>query len=96
MSRRAAVDDLTRLQAWADAHSGDPQAEPGAVPVAYGGPRLVRIGGEGTPEVADLCFAEIAIARRAGVRATEHATADALDPAAPASRGVGRSPGTAQ
>lgn len=77
--RRAEVADLEALLGWADAHSGDPQAEPGAVPTEYGGPRLVRVGGEGTPEVADLCFAEIAVARRVGEVATRNTTADALD-----------------
>jgi hypothetical protein len=77
--RHAEVEDLRLLLAWADAHSGDPQAEPGAIPVKYGGPRLITVGGQGTPEVNDLCFAELAIARRVGDIATHNATADALD-----------------
>jgi hypothetical protein len=38
-----------------------------------------RIGGEGTPEVSELCFAELAIARGAGVIATENDVASVLD-----------------
>jgi hypothetical protein len=44
-----------------------------------GGNYLRRIGGEGIPEVADLCFAELAVARGAGEMSTSNLTADALD-----------------
>jgi len=44
-----------------------------------GGNYLRRLGGEGTPEVADLCFAELAIARGAGELSTTNLAADALD-----------------
>lgn len=64
---------------WCDLHSGDPQAVPGAVPRSRGGDRLLRIGGDGTPEVSELCFAELAIARSAGVIATENEVAAVLD-----------------
>ncbi|WP_018156008.1 hypothetical protein [Demetria terragena] len=77
--RQAEVDDLKLLLTWADSHGADPQSEPNPVPVKRGGPRLVAIGGQGTPAVVDLCFAEMAIARRASEIATRHATADALD-----------------
>ncbi|QYJ05128.1 hypothetical protein KUV85_05425 [Nocardioides panacisoli] len=77
--RRNDVAELTDVLAWADAHSGDPRDQPGAVPASHGGPRLVTVGGEGTPAVVDLCCAELAIARQAGVVATEHVMADALD-----------------
>ncbi|WP_026181367.1 hypothetical protein [Demetria terragena] len=77
--RQADVDDLNLLLIWADSHSGDPQDEPGARSVRNGGPRLVNIGGQGTPQVIDLCFAEMAIARQASEVATRNATADALD-----------------
>ena len=56
----AAIEVLLEL---ADACSGDPQQEPGAVPVRFGGPRLVTLGGDGTPQVSDLHLVEIAIAR---------------------------------
>ncbi|MBM9460508.1 hypothetical protein JK386_11390 [Nocardioides sp. zg-536] len=78
-ARRLEVDKLLRLLAWCDAHSVDPQTQPGAVPIAYGGDRLVRVGGPGTPEVSDLCFAEFAVASHAGVIATMNRAGDALD-----------------
>ncbi|WP_018157171.1 hypothetical protein [Demetria terragena] len=77
--RQADVDDLELLLIWADSHDQDPQAEPGAVPARRGGPRLVTVGGAGTPQVMDLCFAEMAIARQTGEAATRNSTADALD-----------------
>src|SRR3954466_4149781 len=64
MERRAAeVKDLLLALRWADLHSSDPQAEPGAIPVRYGGDRLVEIGGEGTPPVRDLCVHELSLPR---------------------------------
>lgn len=77
--RRAEVDDLLTLLGWADSHDGDPQAVPDPISVGHGGPRLVAVGGDGTPQVVDLCFAEMAIARQAGEVATRNLTADALD-----------------
>jgi hypothetical protein len=77
--RAGAVKDIRLVLQWCDLHSSDPQAEPDAVPVRYGGDRLVQVGGDGTPRVAQLCFAELAIARQAGVVATEHHAADCLD-----------------
>lgn len=77
--RRVEVAKLEVLLAWADVFSGDPQDEPDAVPVRYGGPRLISLGGEGTPQVADLALVEMAIARREGVFATRRALADAFD-----------------
>ncbi|MCR1782069.1 hypothetical protein KVF89_05940 [Nocardioides carbamazepini] len=55
------------------------QDEPDAVPVRYGGPRLVSLAGDGTPQVADLALVEMAIARHEGVMATRNTLADALD-----------------
>src|SRR5690242_644030 len=77
--RQVEIDKLRILLAWADVFSGDPQAEPGAVPVRRGGPKLVHPGGDGTPGISDLALDEIAIARREGVGATRRALADALD-----------------
>ncbi|WGY04636.1 hypothetical protein QI633_12880 [Nocardioides sp. QY071] len=77
--RKAEVRQLELLLAWADLHSGDPQAEPDAVPVRFGGPRLISLGGDGTPEVADLALVEMAIARHEHVMATRGALADAFD-----------------
>ncbi|MFD0808200.1 hypothetical protein ACFQ0K_19060 [Nocardioides caeni] len=77
--RRGDVEGMDRLLAWCDLHSGDPQETPGAVPVRFGGNRLIRPGGEGTPRVAELCFEEFAIAAHAGVIATKNKAADLLD-----------------
>jgi hypothetical protein len=79
MAREVEVDKLELLLAWADLHSGDPQDQPGAVPVRFGGPRLVTVGGDGTPEVVDLALVEMAIARHESIHATRAALADAFD-----------------
>jgi hypothetical protein len=79
-ARRAGeVTDITLAVHWAGLNAADPQAEPGAVPVSRGGDRLITIGGDGTPAVAELAIAEYAIARNAGVVATENYLADCLD-----------------
>jgi hypothetical protein len=72
----AAIEVLLEL---ADACSGDPQAEPGAVPIRFGGPRLVTLGGDGTPQVSDLHLVEMAIARHEGVFALRRELAAAFD-----------------
>ena len=72
LKRQAEVDGLLRLLAWCDLHSVDPQGRPG-------GDRLVRLGGEGTPETSELCLAEFAVASHAGWIATSHRAAAALD-----------------
>jgi len=77
--RLAEVDGLLLTLRWCDLHSVDPQTQPGAVPVGKGGDKLVRLGGDGTPEVADLCLAELAVARHAHVVAVRNEAADALD-----------------
>ncbi|WP_408895757.1 hypothetical protein ACJ5H2_12660 [Nocardioides sp. R1-1] len=77
--RQGEVDQLLLALAWCDRNSADPQNVPGAVPVSRGGDRLVRIGGDGTPEVAELCVAELAIAFEAGHVGTHHLVAAALD-----------------
>lgn len=77
--RRVEVEAFEHLLAYADTFSGDPQEEPGAVPIRYGGPRLVALGGDGTPEVADLPLVELAVARHESVQATRNALGDALD-----------------
>lgn len=77
--RSAQVDDLRLVARWADLHGGDPQLEPEAVPVRFGGDRLVEIGGEGTPMVQDLCLHELAIARQTHPVSTRSTMADVLD-----------------
>ncbi len=80
LARRAGdVADMRLALHWCDLHSGDPQAQPGAVPPSRGGDVLLRIGGDGTPEVSEQCFAELGIARRAGMVATENDAAAVLD-----------------
>jgi len=77
--RRQGVDRLLLLQHWADLHSEDPQAMPGAVPISRGGDRLVSLGGEGSPQAAELCWAELAIALQVGVISLRNQAGQALD-----------------
>ena len=77
--RTGEVTDMLLALRWCELHSGDPQALPGAVPPSRGGDRLRKLGGDGTPEVAELCLAELAIARGAGVLSTENYVAAVLD-----------------
>ena len=71
--RQVGVDEIEIVLAWADLHGyvGD-ELRPG-------GDRSVELGGVGTPEVSELCWAELAVARQAGVIATRNLAADALD-----------------
>ncbi len=79
-ARRAGeLADMLLVLHWCDLHSTDPQAVPGAVPVRLGGDRLVRVGGDGTPQVSELCFAELGIARAAGMQATQNDAAAVFD-----------------
>ncbi|WGY03339.1 hypothetical protein QI633_06145 [Nocardioides sp. QY071] len=77
--RQAEVDQLLLVLAWCDRNGTDPQTGPGAVPVTWGGDRLVRLGGDGTPAVAELSIAELAIAFHAGEIGTQNLAAAALD-----------------
>lgn len=77
--RAGELRDLTEALEWCDLNSGDPQSEPGAVPVSMGGDHLTRYGGDGTPDVSELCAVEYAVARQAGVKASQNLMADALD-----------------
>ncbi|HJQ04834.1 MAG TPA: hypothetical protein VJ872_05290, partial [Nocardioides sp.] len=70
--RQAAVEEIELVLAWADLHSSEPEPRPG-------GDRLIQLGADGTPLVSELCWAELAIARKAGVIATRNLAADALD-----------------
>ncbi len=81
VSERRAVlmRDLLLVARWADLHSADPQTAPGAVPVCRGGDRLMALGGDGTPQVAELCVAELAIARGTHPASTRATMADVLD-----------------
>ncbi|WP_183095998.1 hypothetical protein [Nocardioides stalactiti] len=75
--RERDVDVLRLALRWADLHSDEPGA-PGE-PRTPGSDRLVALGGEGTPLVQELCWAELAIARHSGVIAMQRLAADALD-----------------
>ncbi|WP_408896453.1 hypothetical protein ACJ5H2_16200 [Nocardioides sp. R1-1] len=77
--RQAEVDQLLLALAWCDRNGNDPQSAPGAAPVRAGGDRLVRLGGDGTPLVAELSIGELAIAFQAGYVSTHHLAAAALD-----------------
>ena len=78
-ARQQGVDRLRLLLHWADLHSEDPQARPGAVPLNRGGDRLIQLGGEGTPMASELCWAELAIALETGVIALRNQAGQALD-----------------
>jgi hypothetical protein len=77
--RQQGVERLLLLLHWADLYTDDPQARPGAVPISRGGDRLVRLGGEGTPEASDLCWAELAVALQVGAIALRNQAGQALD-----------------
>ena len=77
--RRVEVEGMRRLLAWCDLHSVDPRSQPDAPRAGRGGDRLTRVGGEGTPDVSELCFAEFAIAGHTGAIATSNRAAAALD-----------------
>ncbi|MDT0203871.1 hypothetical protein [Nocardioides sp. AE5] len=71
--RRVDLDDLETCAQWAVIHGARP------VPEVPGGPRLVQVGGAGTPPVQDLCLAELALCRRTHPLATRSVMADVLD-----------------
>ncbi|HEY1119723.1 MAG TPA: DUF222 domain-containing protein [Acidimicrobiales bacterium] len=80
LERRAAiVEDLELCLAWADLHPVLPPEPDHPVLHLDGRPKLVRLGGEGTPEVVDLCLHELAIARGVHHLTARAAVADALD-----------------
>ncbi len=78
-SRLAEVRRLEVLSAWAALHSSDPTDGPDGRAARRMGNVLRQVGGDGTPGVQDFCLGEIALARGAGVMATQHAMADVLD-----------------
>ncbi len=79
VARLAEVQKLEVLAAWAAVHSCDPTEGPEGRAARRMGNVLRQLGGEGTPGVQDFCLGEIALARGAGVTATQHALADVLD-----------------
>jgi hypothetical protein len=76
------VHEFDILLAWSDLHSADPLEgleEKDAKRATRMGNVLRQVGGEGTPGVQDFALPEIALACEAGVVATRHKLADALD-----------------
>jgi hypothetical protein len=72
--RRQAVEDVRLVLQWADLHGDDPGE--GRV---LGSDQLLDYGGDGTPAVRELCWAELAVARQTGLVSMRHLAADALD-----------------
>jgi hypothetical protein len=75
--RAVEVRELELTLHWADLHAHDPQSS--AQTPQRGGPRLVQLGGAGTPQVQDLSICELAIARSQHAHATRALMADGLD-----------------
>lgn len=81
--RRAEVEDLRVVQAWADAHSSDPrlshEGSPDTRSRVWAEDRLVTPGGEGTPGVQEFSIPELAMAREQSAAACERDLGDVLD-----------------
>jgi hypothetical protein len=77
--RRAEVDDLRVVGAWAVVHSTDPRRDPQGGRRVWAEDRLVHPGGEGTPGLREFSIPELAMAREVGVPACERDLADVLD-----------------
>ncbi|GAA3830488.1 hypothetical protein GCM10022242_34880 [Nocardioides panacisoli] len=78
--RRSELRTMQIVLAWADTFSGNPQDDPRfRRKASKGGPRLVRLGGDGTPKVQDLALLELAVARCESLFSTRRAIADGLD-----------------
>lgn len=76
--KRAAEAEILQLAAtWADQHPEPVTGRHGYTP--RGSEHDVRLGGEGTPKVGDLCPAELAISLEIHPLAARHLMADALD-----------------
>ena len=75
--RALEVRELELALHWTDLHANDPRGE--GQPVVPGGPRLVQLGGAGTPQVQDLSICELAVARGQHTLAARAFVADGLD-----------------
>ena len=75
--RAAEVRELELALHWADLHANDPRD--GGQPVPPGGPRLVQVGGAGTPMVVDVSICELAVARGQHSQSVRALVADGLD-----------------
>lgn len=76
--RAAEVEDLRLIAHWAALHSFDPRRESGRR-VWCGEDRLVDVGGDGTPQVQELCVHELAVVRQVHPLSCRNAMADVLD-----------------
>jgi hypothetical protein len=77
--RRAEVQDLRIVAAWADLHSTDPRRDVDTGRRVWAEDRLVHPGGEGTPGVCEFSIPELAMAREVSAPACERDLADVLD-----------------
>ena len=75
--RAVEVRELELALHWADLHADDPRVH--GRPAVPGGPRLVRLGGAGTPKVVDLSICELAVARGQHALTVRALVADGLD-----------------
>ena len=75
--RAVEVRELELALHWADLHADDPRND-GHREIP-GGPRLVQLGGAGTPKVVDLAMCELAVARGQHTLTVRALVADGLD-----------------
>src|SRR3954471_5605713 len=75
-ARRAEVDTLALAAHWADLHGHLDRPTSPALP---GAEQLLRLGGDGTPEVAEFAPAELGAVLGLSDHAGNHLVADALD-----------------
>jgi hypothetical protein len=77
--RAAEVEDLRLVAHWAGLHGHLDEARARHTGGARGGERLVEIGGDGTPLVAEFALAELAVLREVHPASCRAAAADVLD-----------------
>jgi hypothetical protein len=75
-AREAEVDVLALAAHWADLHG---HLDNGASPALPGAERLTRLGGDGTPEVAEFAAAELGAVLELSTTSATSLVADALD-----------------
>ncbi len=78
LRRAAEIEDLLLVAHWADLH-GDEPAPSTDGRAWHGEDRLVRIGGEGTPPVRELCLSELAVAGESPGRVLRIAEAKTIE-----------------
>src|SRR3954469_25967893 len=75
--RAVEIRELEVALHWADLHADEPRVA--GQPVVPGAPRLVQVGGAGTPKVQDLALCELAVARGQHTHSVRALVADGLD-----------------